>query len=57
MLSLPTDKAKSFGLGPRTFSRKGSAAVGGDRWGDWGTFSESGDQQQLEETSGVIVVQ
>jgi hypothetical protein len=35
---------------------RGSAAVGGDKWGDCGTFSESGDQQQLKETGGVIVV-
>ena len=35
MLELPTDKAKSFGLGPRTFSRKGSAATGGDRYGTY----------------------
>ncbi len=38
---------------------RGSAAVGGDRWGgggDCGTFCESGDQQQLKETGGLTVV-
>ncbi len=35
---------------------RGSAAVGGARWVDCGTFSESEDQQQLEETGGLIVV-
>lgn len=28
MLELPSAKAKSFGLGPRTFSRKGVTEVG-----------------------------
>ncbi len=35
---------------------RGWAAVGGDEWGDRGTFSELVKQQQLEETGGVIVV-
>lgn len=52
MLELPSDKTKSFGLGPRQFSRKGH--LGPEKGGDRSIWTDTPEERERKNREGVV---